>query len=80
MAQRKDSVDAEHLDQVLHTRGYQVLAERLRQQRDLQLRALVKPAGETETAYKRGMIAGLELALEVPQILKREAKASGGER
>jgi hypothetical protein len=80
MPQRKrdrvDLVDAELIDEMLHSPGWQLTAERIAETIGTQMKALVQPQTEIETATVRGFINGLQLALSVPKILKSEAKES----
>ena len=68
----EDGIDSEHLEQVLHTRGYGFIRQRLIEMRDAKLRDLVQPSGLEKTSELRGWILAIETCLEVPAILKRE--------
>jgi hypothetical protein len=78
MPQRKhdrvDLVDAELVEEMLGSRGWQLVQQRIAETVATQMRALVQPQTEIETATLRGFIAGLQLAASVPKILQGEAK------
>lgn len=68
----RDDVDREHLKETLDSHGYRITAahttatvEQLRTQ-------LEQPADEGKTAFLRGQIAGLRLALALPEMMLRE--------
>lgn len=70
-----DSIDAEHIQEVLDSAGWQLIKQRLMKTLDGKMRDLVRPQLEIETATLRGAISSLELALKVPEILIQETKS-----
>lgn len=73
---RVDLVDAELIEETLRSRGWQLIEQRIAETVAAQMRALIQPQTEIETATLRGLISGLQLAVSVPKILKNEAKES----
>lgn len=71
---RVDLVDAELVEEMLHSAGWQLTAQRIRKAVDDVVQRLIACDNEAESARLRGEIAGLRLALLVPTILKNEAK------
>lgn len=75
---RPDLLDAELIEEMLRSRGWQLTEQRIKETVSTKLRALIQPQSEIETATVRGFIAGLELAAGVPKILQKEAKDARG--
>ena len=69
-----DGIDAEHISQVIDSRGWQLIRQRIEKTRDMKMRELLNPLDAVQTADLRGMVRGLELALSMPQILMGEVK------
>jgi len=74
LAQVEDAIDSEHLVQVMQSRGYAFISQRMSEMRDQKLRELVQPSGPERTAELRGWIQAIETCLRVPEILKAEFK------
>lgn len=72
--EKLDGIDAEQISQVVDSRGWQLIRQRIEKTRDEKMRELLQPLDPVQTANLRGSIAGLELALTVPKILMGEVK------
>jgi tRNA A22 N-methylase len=68
-----DEVDAEHIRQVLTTRGWQIIAEAIRRQRDTLVGRLVTEKDAREIAVLQGGIATCSVVLSLPAELVRQA-------
>lgn len=69
-----DSVDAEHVRDMIQTRGWQLYQQRMEETLRRKVADLAHDQTETATAKLRGEIAAFVLALGVPAILIKEAK------
>ena len=78
--QRLDGVDADHLTQTVASEGWQLIRQRIERTLELKQGELEQPLDPVRTATVRGEIAGLKLALTVPEILTAEAKRNHEER
>lgn len=70
----RDEIDREHLNQVVESRGYQMISEAIKSVARRRLNDLRKPVGPEKTAYLRGFLDGLEAALGMPAVLLRSAR------
>lgn len=61
-------------------RGWQLIQQRIERTLGSKRGDLEQPHSEVETATLRGYIAGLKLAMEIPNILRREAGEGEGEK
>lgn len=75
-----DGVDAEHIRQTAETFGWQLIRERLLRTVAGKVEELKRPLDAIQTATARGMIEGLELALNVPRILEAEGEKNAGDK
>ncbi len=73
-----DAVDGELIEGMLVSRGWQLTRQRLEHELAMQQAALEQPTEEVRTAYIRGMIAALRLAIGLPDRIAKEAKSKGG--
>lgn len=71
---RLDAIDLENLDGMTSMGIYKIVKDRISSVRTQKLAELVQPHSEIETATLRGFIEGLDTALRVPEILRREAE------
>ncbi len=72
MAALRDDVDREHLQEVLDSNGYRILTAHITDTIEQQRTHLEQPADEARTAFTRGQIAGLRLALKIPDMLLQQ--------
>ena len=75
MKEAYDSGHLEALEECIRSEGYKLIAKRIQATAQAKFRDLVRPVPPQESDILRGAIAGLELALEVPDILVREIKS-----
>lgn len=68
-----DARDADSLDTLLDSRGWQLTKDRLEHELSVQVADLEREHTELETAAIRGMIKGLRLAIGLPPMLYKEA-------
>lgn len=74
-----DTVDAEHIKEMLGSSGWRLVSARIQHELGRQCTLLESPQSEFDTASTRGLIRGLRLILEIPEILIREGKRKPGE-
>lgn len=74
MARSADSIDLEHLRQVIESRGWQMIRERYMKILDGKVREVCGDLDSTATAKARGAIEALRTCLDVPKILADELK------
>lgn len=70
--------DAEAIQETCATPGHHLIENRLRETIKREQSALEMPSDEMTTNIRRGKIAGLRIALDLPQILEDEAKEKHG--
>lgn len=71
-AKLRDAIDREHLEQMLQTRGYAILRARMKAAFDGQLEELRKDLSPEMTAKARGVLNGIQLCHNLPNILCKE--------
>jgi hypothetical protein len=71
---RLDGIDAEHVRRTCESPGWQLIRQRIERARSLKVEELLQPLDPVKTAQVRGMIEAYKLALDIPQILQKEAK------
>jgi hypothetical protein len=73
MADKPDGIDIAALLEVTHSRGYQLIAERMRAVHAAKLQALRdSKLSHDETQALRGFLDGIDRCLAVPDALKAE--------
>lgn len=72
--EKLDGVDADAIEQVTRSRGWQLIKQRIANEIERERTALEQPESEQETARRRGAIAGLRTALAIPGILVAEGE------
>jgi hypothetical protein len=71
-----EPLDIEHLREVLESRGYQLIHERLAAAYTSAVDALIHCDRRNDTRYLQGKVAGIELAMSgIPKIILDELKA-----
>ena len=78
MKKHPDAGDLEDLQDALHSPGYGQIREHLGRVKEDSIRELIKPSNGENTAWVRGVIAGLQMALDAPTELQRQIKAGLG--
>jgi hypothetical protein len=73
MKTRIDPIDREHLEQVLASRGYQLIQTRMKEAAASKLRALRLDSDHYETGKLRGFLEGMQAALAIPEVLLQES-------
>lgn len=69
-----DTIDAEHIDQTVSTKGYKLLTEYIGSLASSTARTLTaKETGWEETMYLRGYLAALKDVMAAPDALRRQA-------
>jgi hypothetical protein len=76
----RDDVDREHLREAVDTHGYVILAARTNATIDQLRNQLEQPADEAKTAFLRGQLAGLRLALKLPDMMLQEYEEARKQR
>lgn len=71
---RPDSIDAEHLQQTLETRGWQLIRERIERMIAADVQALETVRAE-ELQRLQGGLARLRRVLQIPKIIDQEIRA-----
>lgn len=79
LAALRDGMDREHMEQVLQSQGYALIKQRLQGVLTGELEALARDLSPEDTAKKRGLIAGLRLALSLPQQMLGEYRVKPGQ-
>lgn len=69
-----DPIDAEHIEEMVASRGWAWVKHGIETMRDVKMRDLVRPHSEVETATLRGFIEACERALSMPAALMAEAR------
>jgi len=80
--QRLHPSDAESIGLMLRSDAWQLFQQRIERAMFLKAEELLQPLDPVKTATVRGEVAGLKLALKVPEILMTEAsanRAAGGD-
>lgn len=72
-----DGIDADHIGRVLDSRGWQLIKQRIEKALAMRIDELQGDLDALKTAEVRGVIQGLKLALQIPNILKGEANTHG---
>jgi hypothetical protein len=72
--EKLDRVDADLIEQVVQSRGWQLIRQRVEHEIERERTALEQPGPETETAWRRGKLAGLRDALQIPKLLMAEGE------
>lgn len=67
-----DRIDAELIEDTLRTPGYALIEKRIREEAARKVRSLIDHGQEVDRT--RGMVQGLELALDIPRIISREGR------
>ncbi len=78
MKKHPDSGDLEDLQDTLRSPGYRQIRDHLGRVKEDSVRELIKPSDSENTAWVRGLIAGLQMALDAPTELQRQIKATLG--
>jgi hypothetical protein len=78
MSEESDGHEIDALDELTRSEGYELLVERiaevlLQQRSELESRAMAKTPDDAN--YIRGMIAGLKLSLDLPQMMTVEIQS-----
>jgi hypothetical protein len=71
-----ESGDLEELDATLHSRGYALIRDHLECAVQDKIRELIQPSSPEKTAELRGAIAGIQSALGIPALLRRDLQAA----
>jgi hypothetical protein len=79
MPEPLDSADADALRDLVRSRGYELVANRVADELQRERAQLEGPLDVEKTANVRGAIRALRMVLQVPQILIGEVKASDKE-
>jgi hypothetical protein len=69
-----DGIDADEIRKTTASPGWQLIRQRVETALTGKLAELEQPSDAVATAQLRGFIAGLRLALKVPEILIREGE------
>jgi hypothetical protein len=72
-----DLLDAELIEQTVHTQGYQLVAARMREMLVHKVAELRSGANMDQTNRARGFLDAVERCLELPKILIAESRAAG---
>lgn len=72
-----DVLDAELIEQTVHTHGYQLIAARMREMLGQQIGYLRGDLNDAQTCKARGFLDAVERCLELPKILIAESRAAG---
>jgi hypothetical protein len=78
MPRSADSIDLEHLRQVVESRGWQMIRERYSKMLDGKVRELCADLDVVQTAKVRGHIEAMRTCLDVPKILTAEIRNKSG--
>lgn len=72
-----DAVDAEIIQEMLDSSGWQYVKRGLENYRDIKMRELARDSDEVKTSKIRGEIAAIESAITMPEALIAEARKGG---
>lgn len=70
-----DLTDAEHIEQVLRSRGWRLIEERYRMVVESKLGELEQDLPQDRTAHVRGYLRGVRRCLQIPYEMVQEARA-----